>query len=51
MLKAIHHSSQRVIRDPSVGMKWAGHEADHLPPQEDISCSQDVLSHMKYGVS
>ena len=38
-----------------MAMKWEGHEADHLPPtssfQEDISCSQDVLLHMKYGVS
>lgn len=54
-LKAIHHPSQRVIRDPSVVMKWVGHEADHLPPtssaQADISRSQDVLSHMKYGMS
>jgi len=53
ILRVIHHTSQ-MVRDPSMGMKWGGHEADHLPStsssQEDISCSQDVLLHMKYGV-
>jgi hypothetical protein len=55
ILSAIHHPSQRVTRDPSVEMKWAGHETDHLPTtsssQEHISFNQDVLLHIKYGTS